>query len=120
MTSSSLSLLSCVPEVLCWPYSRFPGGIPKLARYIHDRGLQLGIYGDLGTFTCMGYPGTTLDTIETDAQTFADWGIDMLKLDGCYSNATEQEKGEEPCCKIQLCLLDQLENSPGQAGHKLV
>ncbi|KAJ8356907.1 hypothetical protein SKAU_G00197010 [Synaphobranchus kaupii] len=72
---------------------RFPGGIPKLARYIHDRGLQLGIYGDLGTHTCMGYPGTTIDKIETDAQTFADWGIDMLKLDGCYSNATEQEKG---------------------------
>ncbi|KAJ8274730.1 hypothetical protein COCON_G00093550 [Conger conger] len=72
---------------------RFPGGIPELARYVHDRGLLLGIYGDLGTFTCMGYPGTTLDNIETDAQTFADWGIDMLKFDGCYSNATEQEKG---------------------------
>ncbi|KAJ8270534.1 hypothetical protein GJAV_G00116040 [Gymnothorax javanicus] len=72
---------------------RFPGGIPKLAQYIHDRGLRLGIYGDLGTHTCMGYPGTTLDKIETDAQTFADWGIDMLKLDGCYSDATMQEKG---------------------------
>ncbi|KAG7461056.1 hypothetical protein MATL_G00205420 [Megalops atlanticus] len=72
---------------------RFPGGIPKLARYIHDRGLKLGIYGDLGTHTCMGYPGTTLDKIQTDAQTFADWGVDMLKLDGCYSNATYQEQG---------------------------
>ncbi|KAI1897994.1 hypothetical protein AGOR_G00089030 [Albula goreensis] len=72
---------------------RFPGGIAKLARYVHDRGLKLGIYGDLGTFTCMGYPGTTLDRIDTDAQTFAEWGIDMLKLDGCYSNATVQEQG---------------------------
>ncbi|XP_036395216.1 alpha-N-acetylgalactosaminidase-like [Megalops cyprinoides] len=72
---------------------RFPGGIPKLARYIHDRGLKLGIYGDLGTHTCGGYPGTTLDKIHTDAQTFADWGVDMLKLDGCYSNSTEQEQG---------------------------
>ncbi|KAG9331459.1 hypothetical protein JZ751_018950, partial [Albula glossodonta] len=72
---------------------RFPGGIAKLARYVHDRGLKLGIYGDLGTFTCMGYPGTTLDRIDTDAQTFAEWGIDMLKLDGCYSNATMQEQG---------------------------
>ncbi|XP_051974339.1 alpha-N-acetylgalactosaminidase [Xyrauchen texanus] len=72
---------------------RFPGGIAKLARYIHDRGLKLGIYGDMGTHTCGGYPGTTLDKIETDAQTFADWGVDMLKLDGCYSNATYQEQG---------------------------
>ncbi|XP_028808856.1 alpha-N-acetylgalactosaminidase-like [Denticeps clupeoides] len=72
---------------------RFPGGIANLARYLHDRGLKLGIYGDLGTHTCGGYPGTTLDKIQTDAQTFADWGVDMLKLDGCYSNASYQEQG---------------------------
>uniref|UniRef100_A0A4W5JLP6 Alpha-galactosidase n=1 Tax=Hucho hucho TaxID=62062 RepID=A0A4W5JLP6_9TELE len=63
---------------------RFPGGIAKLARYLHDRGLKLGIYGDLGTHTCEGYPGTTLDKIDTDAQTFASWGVDFLKLDACY------------------------------------
>ena len=73
---------------------RFPGGIRKLARYIHDRGLKLGIYGDMGTRTCEGYPGTTLDKIEIDAETFADWEVDMLKFDGCYSNATEQERGK--------------------------
>uniref|UniRef100_A0A4W5QJQ0 Alpha-galactosidase n=1 Tax=Hucho hucho TaxID=62062 RepID=A0A4W5QJQ0_9TELE len=72
---------------------RFPGGIAKLARYLHDRGLKLGIYGDLGTHTCGGYPGTTLDKIETDAQTFASWGVDFLKLDGCYSNEEDQQKG---------------------------
>uniref|UniRef100_A0A8C7YS43 Alpha-galactosidase n=1 Tax=Oryzias sinensis TaxID=183150 RepID=A0A8C7YS43_9TELE len=72
---------------------RFPGGIHKLARYMHDRGLKLGIYGDMGTHTCGGYPGTTLDKIQIDAQTFADWEVDMFKFDGCYSNATEQEQG---------------------------
>ncbi|KAI7792023.1 alpha-N-acetylgalactosaminidase [Triplophysa rosa] len=72
---------------------RFPGGIAKLARYVHDRGLKLGIYGDMGTHTCGGYPGTTLDKVQIDAQTFAEWGIDMLKLDGCYSNSTYQEQG---------------------------
>uniref|UniRef100_A0A3Q2P676 Alpha-galactosidase n=1 Tax=Fundulus heteroclitus TaxID=8078 RepID=A0A3Q2P676_FUNHE len=71
--------------------NRFPGGIPRLARYLHDRGLKLGIYGDMGTHTCGGYPGTTLDKIEIDAQTFADWEVDMFKFDGCYSNALEQE-----------------------------
>lgn len=28
-----------------------------------------------------------------DAQTFADWDVDYVKLDGCYSNVTEQDKG---------------------------
>ncbi|XP_076612769.1 alpha-N-acetylgalactosaminidase-like isoform X1 [Chaetodon auriga] len=73
---------------------RFPGGIPKLARYMHDRGLKLGIYADMGTDTCEGYPGTPLDKIEIDAQTFADWEVDMLKFDGCHSNASEQEQGK--------------------------
>lgn len=73
---------------------RFPHGIAHLAQYVHDRGLKLGIYGDMGTHTCGGYPGTTLDKVETDAQTFADWGIDMLKLDGCYSNSSYQEQGQ--------------------------
>lgn len=61
---------------------------------MHDRGLKLGIYGDMGSHTCGGYPGTPLDKIEIDAQTFADWEVDMLKFDGCWSNATEQEQGE--------------------------
>uniref|UniRef100_A0A668ADV5 Alpha-galactosidase n=1 Tax=Myripristis murdjan TaxID=586833 RepID=A0A668ADV5_9TELE len=72
---------------------RFPGGIAKLARYVHDRGLKLGIYADMGTHTCMGYPGTTLDKIEIDAQTFASWGVDYLKFDGCHSNPVEQMIG---------------------------
>lgn len=79
---------------------RFPGGIKKLARYLHDRGLRLGIYGDMGTYTCGGYPGTPLDKIKIDAQTFAEWEVDMFKYDGCYSNATEQEQGK----KKEKCL----------------
>ncbi|XP_072297423.1 alpha-N-acetylgalactosaminidase-like [Eucyclogobius newberryi] len=72
---------------------RFPGGIKKLADYLHIRGLKLGIYGDMGTHTCGGYPGTTLDKIELDANTFAEWEVDMFKFDGCYSNATVQAQG---------------------------
>lgn len=72
---------------------RFPNGIKALADYVHSLGLKLGIYGDLGTHTCGGYPGTTLDRIEQDALTFAEWEVDMLKLDGCYSSAKYQAKG---------------------------
>ncbi|XP_022098907.1 alpha-N-acetylgalactosaminidase-like isoform X2 [Acanthaster planci] len=71
---------------------RFPSGIKALADYIHSRGLKMGIYADYGTKTCAGYPGS-LGHLETDAQTFAEWGIDMLKLDGCNSNVTTMKKG---------------------------
>ena len=47
---------------------------------------------DLGTKTCGGYPGT-LGHIQTDAQTFADWGVDMLKLDGCYASEEIYDTG---------------------------
>lgn len=67
---------------------------PWLSPQAHSLGLQLGIYEDLGNFTCMGYPGTTLDKVVQDAQTFAKWKVDMLKLDGCFSTPEEQAKGE--------------------------
>ncbi|XP_041846454.1 alpha-galactosidase A [Melanotaenia boesemani] len=88
----------CIDD--CWPSTqrdaqgrlqadpkRFPGGIKKLADYIHAKGLKLGIYGDVGKTTCAGYPGS-LGYYETDAQTFADWGVDLLKFDGCFMNWT--------------------------------
>ncbi|XP_069550319.1 alpha-galactosidase A [Brachyistius frenatus] len=88
----------CIDD--CWPSrqrdargrlqadpKRFPGGIEKLASYVHSKGLKLGIYADVGKNTCAGYPGS-LGYYETDAQTFADWGVDLLKFDGCFMEWT--------------------------------
>ncbi|XP_030748155.1 alpha-N-acetylgalactosaminidase-like [Sitophilus oryzae] len=71
---------------------RFPSGIKALADYVHSLGLKLGIYGDYGTYTCGGYPGS-IDYLELDADTFAQWGIDYLKLDGCYAETDGMEEG---------------------------
>ncbi len=46
----------------------------------------------MGNKTCGGYPGT-LGHIQDDAATFAEWGIDMLKLDGCYASDSIYETG---------------------------
>ena len=46
----------------------------------------------MGTHTCGGYPGS-MGYEKIDADTFANWGVDMLKYDGCYSNETQQEVG---------------------------
>ncbi|GAA3450926.1 NPCBM/NEW2 domain-containing protein [Dactylosporangium matsuzakiense] len=61
---------------------RFPGGIAAIATYVHARGLKLGIYSSAGTATCQGLPAS-LDHEVTDAQTWASWGVDLLKYDNC-------------------------------------
>ncbi len=71
---------------------KFPDGIKGTADYVHSLGLKLGIYEDAGTATCAGYPGS-LGHETTDAQTFADWGVDYLKYDNCNnagSTTTQQ------------------------------
>jgi len=72
--------------------TRFPRGIPYLSDYMHQKGLKLGIYEDYGNKTCGGYPGS-LQYLQTDAITFAEWKVDMLKLDGCYSDIRDMPAG---------------------------
>ncbi|XP_037071760.1 alpha-galactosidase A-like, partial [Pollicipes pollicipes] len=66
---------------------RFPSGMVALGDYIHDKGLLFGIYEDIGSETCAGYPGLR-GHFETDAQTFDDWGVDYLKIDGCNERSS--------------------------------
>lgn len=72
---------------------RFPNGMEKLSSYIHSLGLKFGIYSDIGTKTCAGYPGhlnaNGSNYFELDAETFASWGVDSLKVDGCYANSSD-------------------------------
>ena len=53
-----------------------------LADYMHAKNVSFGIYSDMGTRTCGGYPGTQGHE-KIDAETMAAWGVDYLKLDGC-------------------------------------
>jgi len=64
---------------------RFPSGFKALGDYMHKKGVKFGIYSDCGTKTCGGFPGS-LHHEKVDAQTFAEWGVDYLKYDGCYNN----------------------------------
>ena len=66
--------------------TRFPNGLKNLSRMFHHWGLKLGLYGDIGTATCEGYPGYD-GYFELDAQTLAiDYEIDSIKVDTCHSN----------------------------------
>jgi alpha-galactosidase len=72
--------------------ARFPHGMKYLADYVHSRGLKIGIYSSNGMKTCAGYPGS-YNYEESDAKTYAAWGIDYLKYDACgeKENHTDRE-----------------------------
>ena len=70
---------------------RFPGGMKALADYVHAKGLKLGIYTDAGTMTCEKRPGS-LDHELQDAKTYADWGVDYVKIDWCHTDGLDPQK----------------------------
>ncbi len=61
----------------------FPDGIPYVAKQVHALGLKLGLYESAGTATCTGRPGS-YGHYAQDADTFASWGVDFVKLDSCH------------------------------------
>jgi alpha-N-acetylgalactosaminidase len=69
--------------------SRFPHGISWLSEYIHSKGLHFGMYTDIGTKTCGGYPGLAGGHLHQDVDQFVSWKIDSLKVDGCYANVED-------------------------------
>lgn len=64
-------------------HEKFPNGMKAVGDYIHSLGLKFGMYSALGIRTCAGYPGS-YNYEYLDAETFASWGVDYLKFDGCY------------------------------------
>lgn len=68
------------------PSAKFPD-MKALTAYIHSKGLRAGIYTSPGKTTCAGYEGA-FGHEPIDAETFADWGFDLLKYDWCSYQAT--------------------------------
>jgi alpha-galactosidase len=61
---------------------RFPSGIPALAKFIHARGMKLGIYLAGGRTTCQGRAGS-FGRLPRDIAKVASWGADFIKIDWC-------------------------------------
>ena len=62
----------------------FPHGLEPVVAHVHARGLKFGIYADRGFRTCAFRPGSKGHEA-LHARQFAEWGVDYLKHDGCYS-----------------------------------
>lgn len=61
----------------------FPSGMKVLADDIHSLGFKFGLYTSRGVGTCVGLP-SSMGHEDIDAKTFASWGVDFLKNDGCW------------------------------------
>jgi hypothetical protein len=75
---SQLSQLKSIPWASRWvrtAITHMRYGLLKIMK---------GLYGDSGTETCSGYPGSQgYET--TDAHTLASWGVDLWKYDNVLS-----------------------------------
>lgn len=70
---------------------RFPSGMKALADYIHGKGLKFGLYSDAGEYTCQRRPGSKGHERQ-DAKRYAEWGVDYVKYDWCYSEGLNQQE----------------------------
>ncbi len=68
--------------------TRFPEGMKALADYVHSKGLKFGLYTDAGRRTCQGRPGSYQHE-DQDARTYAEWGVDYVKVDWCNSRGLD-------------------------------
>lgn len=63
------------------PNASFPD-MKALGDYLHARGFKFGIYSSPGPTTCGRRPGSYGHELQ-DAETYAGWGVDLLKYDWC-------------------------------------
>ena len=72
--------------------TKFPSGMKALADYVHGKGFKFGLQHAPGRQNCPGWPMPGTDTApgatyaekaQFDANTFAGWGVDFIRLDGC-------------------------------------
>jgi len=73
---------------------KFPGGMKAIGDYIHSKGLKYGIYQDRGKMTCQQLPGS-LGHERIDMETFAEWGVDYIKMDSCFAENNGRMSSED-------------------------
>jgi hypothetical protein len=69
----------------------FPNGMKPIVDYAHSKGLTFGLYTCAGTYTCVGKRPGSKDHWTQDAQVFAEWGVDWVKMDWCNTNGMVPE-----------------------------
>ena len=100
---------------------RYPSGIRNLSDALHSMNLNLGVYTDLSGHTCGNGPGTgSKGHYDLDAQTFAEWGADYLKVDFCGAgNSSADPRDISPDPVIQYEAWSQLRDAVNKTGRPI-
>ena len=69
-------------QALLWNTNTFPNGIASVINYAHSFGFKFMLYTSAGATTCCGNPASGGYEF-LDAQEFASWGVDWIKVDTC-------------------------------------
>ncbi len=64
-------------------HRQWPNGLSWLTGWLHAHGLLAGIYTDAGASGCSHQGVGSLGHYQQDANTFAAWGFDAVKIDFC-------------------------------------
>ena len=64
----------------------FPNGMKPVVDYVKSKGLVFGLYTCGGPKTCVGNREGSQGHWVEDAQVFAEWGVEWVKMDWCYGN----------------------------------
>lgn len=98
---------------------KFPD-LKALADYIHSKGLKLGIYSSPGPKTCENYEGS-YGHEDQDAQTYATWGVDLLKYDLCsFQDIMAQAGSQEKANQLMIEAYSRMRNALQKAGRPIV
>ena len=85
----------------CWAHTRnatgyltpepdhFPNGMKPVVDYAHSKNLVFGLYTCAGTQTCVGGRPGSKDHWQQDADVFAEWGVDWVKMDWCFTDGMD-------------------------------
>lgn len=68
---------------------QWPHGLQWLTGWLHRHGLLAGIYTDAGKSGCRGQGVGSLGHYQQDADSFAAWGFDAVKVDFCGAGQAE-------------------------------
>ena len=89
---------------------QFPQGMKALADYVHSKGLMLALYTCIGTQTCRKERPGSYGHFDLDAQTFADWGVDLVKVDAC----------NKPGGETTQALYSDFSKALNNTGHEMI
>ena len=83
---------------------RFPNGLKKVIDYAHNKNLTFGVYTCAGTKTCVGGRPGSKGYWTQDANVFAEWGVDWVKMD-CTVTRIERPSSHRPFALINPYLI---------------